>query len=117
MNTELQRYALDSDGRIVHLVKRADGDWVLWDDVRDELRRLRELVAKLPRTADGVPVVPGMTVYDAEGEPVSIGGGWFDVVCGDGLESGMIRAAGHYSTAEAARDAGNKPAADAPQKG
>ena len=28
-----------------------------------EIKGLREVVAKLPKTADGVPVVPGMTCY------------------------------------------------------
>lgn len=28
-----------------------------------ELKRLRDIVAKLPTTADGVPIVPGMTLY------------------------------------------------------
>lgn len=31
-----------------------------------EIDRLRAIVAKLPVTADGVPVVPGMTVYYAD---------------------------------------------------
>ena len=31
--------------------------------VADEIERLRAIVAKLPKTADGVPVVPGMDVW------------------------------------------------------
>lgn len=30
----------------------------------DELEKLRGIVGKLPKTADGVPIVPGMTVYE-----------------------------------------------------
>jgi hypothetical protein len=33
-------------------------------DLRAENERLKEVVEKLPKTADGVPVVPGMTIYD-----------------------------------------------------
>lgn len=33
------------------------------EQLRDENRRLRAIVAKLPKTADGVPIVPGMTLY------------------------------------------------------
>ena len=32
----------------------------------DEIERLRAIVDKLPKTADGVPVVPGMTLYSSQ---------------------------------------------------
>ena len=31
----------------------------------DEIERLRAIVDKLPKTADGVPVLPGMTLWDS----------------------------------------------------
>ncbi len=33
--------------------------------LREERKRLREIVSKLPVTADGVPIVPGMNVFSA----------------------------------------------------
>lgn len=33
------------------------------DDLEAENASLRAIVAKLPKTADGVPVTPGMTLY------------------------------------------------------
>ena len=36
-------------------------EYIAW--LEAELERLRAIVDKLPRTADGVPVVPGMEVY------------------------------------------------------
>jgi hypothetical protein len=38
------------------------------DQLAAENARLREIVERLPRTADGVPVVPGMTVYALQAE-------------------------------------------------
>jgi len=35
----------------------------LLSDAADEIERLQAIIDKLPKTADGVPVVPGMTVY------------------------------------------------------
>lgn len=51
----------------------------------DEIERLRAIVDRLPKTADGVPIYPGMTVWalipgleisDAEVQVVGIGGVW-----------------------------------------
>lgn len=36
-----------------------------YEQLETEIARLREIVDKLPKTADGVPVVPGMKVYYA----------------------------------------------------
>jgi len=75
-----------------------------------ENKRLRAIVAKLPKTADGVPVVPGMMVYSDHGEwevagfrvdeegklaEIMSGGFGFDRLC-----------TGWYSTREAAEAAG-----------
>lgn len=35
------------------------------DQAADEIEELREIVSKLPKTADGVPVVPGKTELHA----------------------------------------------------
>jgi len=48
----IQRYKL----RQGKLRKNDAGEWVRWADVE-------AIVAKLPKTADGVPVVPGMTLW------------------------------------------------------
>jgi hypothetical protein len=37
-----------------------------------EIQRLRDIIDKLPKTADGVPVVPGMKVY----VPAAVAGYW-----------------------------------------
>jgi len=33
-------------------------------DLQAEVERMKAIVAKLPKTADGVPVVPGMTIFE-----------------------------------------------------
>jgi len=50
-----------------------DGSAVAGDmcDAADEIERLRAIVDKLPKTADGVTVVPGMLLYHyATGRPL-----------------------------------------------
>lgn len=45
-------------------IERRDSDDMLADErLIAELERLQAIVAKLPVTADGVPLHPGMTVY------------------------------------------------------
>ena len=60
-----------------------------------ELKRLRAIVDNLPKTADGVPVTPGMTLWGLGGEY--------------GIDVNHIRAGGNYplmySTSEAAAQA------------
>ena len=41
-------------------------------EASDELDRLQAIVAKLPTTADGVPVVPGDKVYTGDGSPLTV---------------------------------------------
>lgn len=38
-----------------------------------EVERLQAIVDKLPKTADGVPVVPGMVVWKSNCEPTNVG--------------------------------------------
>ena len=45
-------------------------DWLhaerLMDEAADRIAELEAIVEKLPKTADGVPVAPGMKVYDKD---------------------------------------------------
>jgi hypothetical protein len=78
---------VEDDSTVMHI---SEGDWLAKHDY------LQEIVRRLPLTADGVPVVPGMTLY---------GGGWGDV----GVFMETVRQGGQYthlySTAQAAREA------------
>jgi hypothetical protein len=53
-----------------------------WVKMLHEVERLRAIVDKLPKTADGVPVVPGETYYavttwpDCDDPPVIVGVKW-----------------------------------------
>jgi len=40
------------------------------DELARRVEDLEAIVAKLPKTADGVPIVPGMTVWEARGRDV-----------------------------------------------
>ncbi len=70
----------------------------------DELERLQGIVDKLPKTADGVPVVPGARVWqtpaDWYGVHISMNAGSY---CGTLPEWNEV-----YSTREAAKAAGGK---------
>ena len=104
-----------------------DGDWVPFDEAEakierlradyqeahrvqehrhaDEIERLRAIVDKLPKTADGVPVVPGMKLFflcPFENRITS------DQVFQDRPEVGgmTIEVSNCYSTREAAEAAG-----------
>ena len=48
-------------------------------DAAAEITRLREIVGKLPSTADGVPIVPGMKVYSAHTRTIDTEDGAFQV--------------------------------------
>ena len=60
-----------------------------------ELTRLREVVEKLPKTADGVPVVPGATVYHCR-----------DRLYPDGFYPILMRMSGPYCCGESCWDEG-----------
>lgn len=54
-------------------VTLADGSAAVCVECRDKSRdydRLKNLIEQLPRTADGVPIVPGMLVYIRVGEHI-----------------------------------------------
>ena len=81
-------------------------DWLvdLANKQADEIERLQAIVDRLPKTADGVPIVPGMDVFRCGGklrsrammqyEPWS-NHCWEDCVCGPSARSS-------YSTRDAA---------------
>lgn len=77
--------------------------------------RLQAIVDKLPKTADGVPVVPGIdVVYDRDIErshlcPLNI------LACDDGTiePDGYVKWEDVYSTASAAREAAKAAAKEA----
>lgn len=72
----------------------------LRDEWQAEIDRLRAIVDRLPKTADGVPVVPGTCVYHTNGQwgiaPGIIGNGPIPLVGG-----GAYRIGECYSTREA----------------
>jgi hypothetical protein len=59
----------DLTGTMDHLAGRDDGlGWAAcWQKQQVEIERLRAIVDRLPKTADGVPVTPGMTLWGAGG--------------------------------------------------
>lgn len=82
-----------------------------WGCAHDEIYRLRAIVDRLPKTADGVPIAPGDTLYDRyralafnitgfntrDGMLSCLyGAGGFDAIC-----------SGYYSTREDAEKARN----------
>lgn len=52
-----------------------DGEYCLAIDVAELEKQLADLHAILPKTADGVPVVPGMTLYQ-EDRSVELSAQW-----------------------------------------
>jgi len=61
---ECLRSALDNNHlEIVRLKILYESETRLHNEAADEIERLRAIVDKLPKTADGVPVVPGMDVW------------------------------------------------------
>lgn len=75
-----------------------------------EVKRLRGIVDNMPRTADGVDVERGMTIYDADGDEFRvISAQWLDTcVVSETYEIDHVRAQGFYSTREAAEAAREK---------
>jgi hypothetical protein len=82
--------------------------------VLDEIERLRAIVAKLPKTADGAPVVPGMTLFYIHPK-----GKVYSVLIGFDLDETWVNYAANgdrarlgigdcYSTRAAAEAAGGK---------
>ena len=76
----------------------------------DEIERLRAIVDRLPTTADGVPIVPGMAIYQIDGSPAIVSGydwhgDWWEIE----LEHDRFLPADEcYSTREAAEKAMNE---------
>ena len=92
------------------------------DELRKEIQQLRrhvrideEIIDKLPRTADGVPVVPGMTLWDPVWPDDPFGVQALLVFCPNARRSewmcndGEVDAAQCYSTREAADAARDIP--------
>jgi hypothetical protein len=81
----------------------------------DEIIRLQTIVDKLPKTADGVPVVPGMILWPGIFIPDEQGAriGWYatDLATGDRIHQGedTLRIGKCYSTREAAETANRIP--------
>lgn len=81
------------------------------DSMMERLRAAEAIVAKLPRTADGIPVTPGMYVYKMyPGDVVSYGWRVDDYMMArssakDNVDSNRFVIEGFYSTREAARAA------------
>ena len=101
---ELTEWLRDmAEGPMAHNPEHADTCNKL-TAVRMEIERLQAIVDRLPKTADGVPIVPGMDVFRCGGklrsrammhyEPWS-NHCWEDCVCGPSARSS-------YSTREAA---------------
>jgi hypothetical protein len=89
-----RRRAAEADAKLAEAEKR--------------IGELEAIVGKLPKTADGVPIVPGMTVYEVEDVAVCTGfnfqenaidGEWWEVLFGN---DGFTPASEVYSTREAA---------------
>jgi len=80
----------------------------------DEVERLRAIVDKLPKTADGVPVVPGMTLWDSIWLGRPFGVQQLSVFCPNASRSewmcneGEVDVSQCYSTRAAAEAAGEK---------
>ena len=74
-----------AEGAPVCVLGEADGK-----AIADELIRLEAIVEKLPKTVDGVPIVPWMTVYgfDADGDICETVIGDSVPMCDDGDPSG-----------------------------
>lgn len=77
---------------------------------REEVEKLRGIVEKLPKTADGVPVVPGDIVYHPDGGhaflPGCVGDAPIELMVRDGRWTTVGRC---YSTPEAAQSATDTP--------
>lgn len=74
--------------------------------VLEELKRLRAIVAKLPKTADGVTVVPHMHLYERLRNGVVVESIVNMMACSGFSDDDPISSRNHYSTraeAEAAR--------------
>ena len=110
-DTQFQRALIDflNDYKMVEedsvLVHVAEGDGLA------EIERLRAIVDRLPTTADGVPVVPGMRLWtsynsgrDVSGFEVNSDG---NLTCLHFRDGGFDRCVwAHYSSREAADAAG-----------
>jgi len=88
------------------------------DEARAEIERLQAIVERLPKTADGVPVYPGMQVwYHSECLPGSVTGPWVVVHFNDAISVALRQSPGvmtsrllrrSFSTREAAEAAGGE---------
>ena len=84
-----------------------------WREQAEEIERLRAIVEKLPQTADGMPVVPGMKVYqeDPSGCLQSYDVGGNSARTDDSIPTAAYLVFNHrcYSSLEAAEAAREKP--------
>ena len=80
---------------------------IMAHEAADEIERLQAMIDRLPTTADHVPIVPGMTIYQSDGSPVIVSGydwhgDWWEIE----LEhDGFLPSDEVYSTREAAEKA------------
>jgi len=99
------------------VLERADGSWHAVNGLEckdNQIARLQGIVDKLPKTADGVPVAPGMVVWplhfleDEQG--AEIHWGIFDLNTTDYMDD--VSAKRLYSTEAAARAAAQDEGAE-----
>jgi len=78
-NPELRRRLAQAEERVKALKKALADMWTLRqeaanarDGARADVERLQAIVDRLPKTADGVPLVPGMTVFIPHPHPSNL---------------------------------------------
>ena len=110
MMSELSKLARDTANRnrAARWPEDLDSAEDILEELADEIERLQAIIDKLPKTADGVPVVPGMRLWSSynNGRDVTgfstCDGRLVEIIFKDGFDRCTWA---HYSTREAVQKA------------